>query len=370
MKSATRFLFAAVHKGPYLSIQPLEKELGADRVSYIVAGVSRDERGKKGLPYRDMDHIMKGWGSLERFLCDLGVKTVIRGSSEDVEEINVEVSASESAAELGIPVFVIEDFPGNYWPRQGERIAGLFVEDDSLIAIHQSRGIDPDVIYATGNPRYNELMHLDTGSLRDETRRTLGLKDETVMLWAGQPDGDNSYVALNRLLDNYRDPRVTLLFRAHPRDKTYVNGRYAGLLAGSPMLVHDVSSYPDALGLYCASDLVTTQFSSAGVEASYLGVPALFVLFDDLGKEYLRSFKGYDCLPWCNTSCSFSLESGDDIGDVMNRALFDTAARRQVQANFRHHFGDRADSGVAIADRIRAGGGEAAGSEKPGYGSG
>ena len=367
MKLATPFLFAAVHKGPYLSMQPLEKELGADRVSYLVEGVSREQRAKSGQPYRDMDHIMRGWGSLERFLRDLGVKTVIRGSSEDVEGLNVEVSASESAAELGIPVFVIEDFPGNYWPRPGERIAGLFVEDDSLIAIHQSRGIDPDVIYATGNPRYNELMHLDCGSRRAKSRRTLGLKDETVMLWAGQPDDDNSYVALSRLLDNYRDPGVTLLFRAHPRDKAYLNGRYAGLLAESPMPVHDVSSFSDFLGLYCASDLVTTQFSSAGVEASYLGVPALFTLFDDLGKKYLRSFKGYDRLPWCNNGCAFLLESGDDIGDGMNRALFDTAARKQVRANFRHHFGDRADSGAAIADRIRAAVGEAARPETAGH---
>ena len=133
------------------------------------------------------------------------------------------------------------------------------------------------------------------------------------MLWAGQPDGDNSYRSLERILSRFSSPNTVLLFRAHPRDSAYNTGKYATLISNIAPRVLDVSSYPSVIDLYCASDLVITQFSSAGVEASYLGVPALFVLFNDLGKEYLRSFKGYDSLPWCEEGCSFLIEREEDV---------------------------------------------------------
>ncbi len=351
--SLAPFLFAAVHKGPYLSIEPLEAELGTDRIRYLVEGVSKNERSQKGLPYVDMEVVESWWGSLERFLIDTGVKAVIRSSSEDVAERNVEELSSIAAGKADIPVFVIEDFPGNYWPKPDERIDGLFVEDDSMNELYRSRGVDSQIIYASGNLRYNALVGLDRMSRRAETRKSLGLSDEPTVLWAGQPDGDNSYRALDRLLQHFDGTGTSLLFRAHPRDEAYNAGAYSELQANTSMKVVDTSSYPNVLDLYCASDLVVTQFSSAGVEASYLGVPALFVLFKDLGKEYLRTSKGYDSLPWCSNGCAFLIESEMDIKSVMEQALLDADARDQVRSNFQRRFVARADGARIIADRIR-----------------
>ena len=261
--------------------------------------------------------------------------------------------ASLTAGNRDIPVFIVEDFPGNYWHRPGNRLDNLFVENESLVGLHESRGVDSNDIYITGNPRYNGLSYVDRGGRRKQARKDLGLEDEPVMLWAGQPDGDNSYLALERLLISFKSDKVTLLFRAHPRDKAYTTGKYEPLLANTFMNVLDASSYPDPLSLYCASDLVITQFSSAGVEASYLGVPAMFVLFDDLGKQYLRSYKGYDSLPWCSNGCAFLVEREEDIGDVMEQALFDSGSREKVRENFRRRFGDSTDSAQAIAERVR-----------------
>ena len=353
MKQVLPFLFVSVHKGPYLSIQPLEEELGVHKVSYLVEGVSREERTQRGLPYLSLSQVEAHWGSLGGFLREMKVKAIIRSSSEDVLERNVEELISVAAKTIGTPVFVVEDFPGNYRPQPDERLDGLFVEDESMVELHKSRGVDPSVIYTTGNPRYNVLTRLDRREEWSETRNSLGLGDSRVMLWAGQPDGDNSYRALERLLKSFSTERVTLLFRAHPRDRFYTDGEYGSLLANSSMEVLDVSAYPDVVGLYCSSDLVITQFSSAGVEAGYLGVPALFVLFDDLGKEYLRCFKGYEMLTWCNNGCAFLIESEIEIKDVMERAMFDADARDQVRSNFQRRFGARGDCAQAIADRIR-----------------
>jgi len=306
------------------------------------------------LPYLDLGQVESAWGNLENCLLEMGTKAIIRSSSEDVPEQNVEELVSAAAKQVGVPVFVVEDFPGNYWPKPVHRIDGLFVEDESLIELYKSRGIDPQIVYNSGNPRYSKLASLDAPSRRVKVREDLGLGDDRVMLWAGQPDGDNSYWALERLLKRFGKGAVTLLFRAHPRDAAYTTGKYGELFSRVSMKVLDTSAYPDALDLYCASDLVITQFSSAGVEASYLGVPALFVLFDDLGKQYLRTFKGYDTLPWYHESCAFLLEQESEVERVLAQALFDRSSREEVCANFQRRFGARTDSASVISHRIQA----------------
>ena len=353
MPEMDRFLFVAIHKGPYLSIQPLEEALGAGRFLYLVEGVARQERADQGLTSLDLGQIQEEWGSLEDYLRRAQVRAVIRSSSEDVPGVNAEELASTAATNCDTPVFVVEDFPGNYWPRPGHRLDSLFVEDNSLVGLHCSRGTDPGVIYNTGNPRYSWLMSVDRDGQRLKARKALGLANEPVILWAGQPDGDNSYWALERLLRHFNRHRVTLLFRAHPRDLSYQTGKYDALLAETNMRVVDVSPLPDVVGLYCAADLVLTQFSSAGVEASYLGVPTLFVLFEDLGKKYLMDHKGYDRLPWCEVSGAFLIEREDEIADVTEQALFDSSSRDKVSANFQRTFGARSDSALLIAHRIR-----------------
>lgn len=342
-------LFVAVHQGPYLSIQPIEQELGGRQVFFLAEGVARQERDRNGMPSLDLAQVQRQGGGLAEFLRKTRVAAVIRSTSEDVPGINVENLASAAAREAGVPLFVVEDFPGNYWPKSGDGLAGLFVEDESLAQLHQSRGTDPRVIHGTGNPRYNALNALNARKLRSEVRRALGLAEERVVLWAGQPDGENSYHTLARLLDGFNRSPVTLLFRAHPRDQSYGAGRYAGLLSKTSMKVMDVSQHPGALGLYCAADLVVTQFSSAGVEASYLGTPALFLLFDDLGGKALRSLKGYDRMPWCADHCSFLVEREEEVARGLEEALFNASAREQVRSNFRRRFGARGDSAKVIA---------------------
>ena len=346
------FLFAAVHQGPYLSIRPLEQALGGGKVAYLVDGVAKAARAKDGLAYLDMDHLEQEWGSLDSLLERSQVKAVIRSTSEDVVGCNVEALASEAADRMGIPVFVVEDFPGNYRASPVQRLDGLFVEDSSMIELHCSRGLNPDIIFSYGNPRYSGLAHLDRQGLRLETRTALGLTDEPVLLWAGQPDGGNSYLAFERLLQGFPSRGAVLLFRAHPRDEAYQNGKYRRLLADAGSKVIDTSAYTNSFGLYCAADLVATQFSSAGVEASHLGTPALFVLFNDLAKEFLRTHKGYDTLPWCNHGSSFLIESEDEVEYVLEQALFDRECRQKVLSNFHRQFGVSKDCPQRIARRI------------------
>ena len=350
-------LFAAVHNGPYLSLKPLEAKLGGAKVHYLAAGPAKQRRVEAGLPFLELDNVVRNSGNLENFIKTNEITAVVRGTSvitDEPCEANPETEATIAAERVGIPVLAIEDFPGNYRPEPQERLDCLCVGEEATVQVHRNRGVDQDVIFNTGNPRYDELKKVDREYLKTSTKTELRLSDELVLLWAGQPDGENSYLALERLLRCFGDRPSTLLFRAHPRDAAYLGGKYQEQLSAAPMRVLDVTGHSDPIGLCCASDLVVTQFSSLAVEASHLGVPALFTLFDDLGKEFLRTLYGFDQLPWSADKCSFLIENESEAQGVLETALFDESAREEVRSNFQSRFASRSDSAQVVADRIMA----------------
>jgi hypothetical protein len=349
-------LFVSVHMGPYQSIVPLEREFDRNAVRYLLGGLSKEARQSEGGEYWDMARVEAKYGTLNQFFRAESVRAVVIGTSDGVPDGNVEERAVQEAEAANVFVFVVEDFPGNYQHRPNCRLDGLFVEDDLLRDVHGSRGVPQDRIYCTGNPRYDALRMLGPKELRRKTRAALGIGEEIkAVLWAGQPDGDNSYRTLERLLPHLPKREVRLLFKAHPRDRLYREGAYEKMLGCMPSAI-DVTSEKETSGLCCAADLVITQFSSVGVEASYLGTPTLYVLFDDLGKAYLRQHKGYDCVPWAMRDAAFLLDSSfSPVGlrAIIRAALFDEASRQKIRENFTTFYGSRPASTQTVAAVIR-----------------
>lgn len=346
------FVLTAVHMGPYQSVLALEAPLGSGRVIYVVEGISREHRQARGEPFLDFLSIEAEYGDLAGFMDTLKPAAVIRSSSEGVDGTNVESLLASVAAERDVPVFVVEDFSGNFWAKPEERVDALFVEDEATAKRHLARGIPRERVYATGNPRYDALRKIDRLAKRAETRRALGLSDENVVLWVGQPHGRDSYRTLELLLPHFKEAGATLLFRAHPRDLAYRGGKYAPLLAAAGIAGLDVSQLSDVIGLCCASDLVVTQFSSVAVEAGYVGTPALFALFDEVGGRYFRTHKGYAVPPWCENGSAFLIDDAKMGSAVINRAMHDGEARRAILENFARHYTERPESALAIATVI------------------
>lgn len=353
-KGCGTFLFVAIHKGPYLSLLPLESSLKGNNVIYLVEGVAKEERSSLGLLFFDLDIVEQTWGDLAGFIRYLNPNAVIRGCSEDVIGPNIESMSSEICNVLDIPLFAVEDFPGNYQNNSNFRLDGLFVEHQSVSELHVRKGIHPSVIHVAGNPRYNAFADIQVNVLRKHMRTKLNLKESTTVLWAGQPDGNNSFLSLERTLIRLQDTRVVLLFRAHPRDELYRTGLYTRLFQKALVRVKDVSSVPDIIGLYCASDLVATQFSSAAVEASHLGIPALYVLFDDLAKKYLRKAKGYNKPIWADGYSSFVIEDIDESIMTISEALFNNRSRVKKINNFNKNFGKDLENVSEIISHIKS----------------
>jgi hypothetical protein len=320
---------------------------------WVLAGVAADERRAAGMPMIDGTRISSS--DAMALLAELRPAAIVRGVSEDVAGNNPEALFARAAASAAIPVFAVEDFPGNFWPQPEERLDGLFVEDEVTRGLHVARGVGVDRVHPTGNPRYDALADVDRGERRKQTRDKLGLVEEDrAVLWVGQPNASDSVATLERLLPDLRRLGATLLVRAHPRDSVEAGHAYARLLAGAGLHTLNVTAFPGVTDLCCGSDLVATQFSSVAVEASHLGTPAVFALFDDLGGRYLRERKGYAVPPWCAGGAAYLIRTHGEVGPVLNRALDSAASRRRIVHNFVTRYGSRANRASMVAEMIRS----------------
>ena len=331
--------------GPYQSLMPLAPFLEAP-VVYVVDGIARRHRAAAGGSFTDAAGVAARGGA-ESFLTDVNAGVLVRGTSDDVEGANLEDVLAAAATVLGIPVVVVEDFPGNFHPETGIRVDALCVEADAIVDLHAARGVERTRIHVSGNPRYDALRAVDRVARRMRMRAALRLGDERTVLWVGQPDSRASYATLGAVLSCLHD--ATLLFRAHPRDAGYAGGRYTDLLGGDGVVAVDVTHHADVAGLCCAADLVVTQFSSVAVEAGYLGTPALFVLLPEFGGAYMRKHKGYAIPPWCKENCAFLVDDAKMTAVVVNSAMHDPEAREAVRTNFARRYATRPPSAPAVA---------------------
>ena len=67
------YLLVAIHEGPYLSIQALEKELGSDTVTCLVEGIAQGDRVRDALPYLGMAEVEEQNPQLKISLLNLDV---------------------------------------------------------------------------------------------------------------------------------------------------------------------------------------------------------------------------------------------------------------------------------------------------------
>lgn len=262
----------------------------------------------------------------EAWLRALKPAALVRGTSALPAARNYEASLAAAAVRLGIPVYAVEDFPGNYGD-DPHALRLLFVEHASSLRHHIARGHDPRHVRVIGALRRPVKFAQIT---RAAARRRYGLAaDARVVLWAGQPDARacaGTLRALSAALDAETD---VVLYRAHPRGHTVPPLR----LKRSRVI--DVSREPDASTAVRASDAVLTQFSSLAVEAGAAGVPGVFVLLPKWGRRYLLSRTGLDDLPWTKAGAAFAIRRASDARTVIRRAIGDPSARAHALRRWR-----------------------------------
>lgn len=303
MGRAHLILFFACDHGPKAVLKPMARHYG-EQVSASI--LSRRE-------WRDL-------------LIAEGIRLLVCGTSGSEAGSMAERDARLAAKDAGIALACIEDFPGNYIHWDGAAADWLIVESEFSIRVYRSRGGHLPRMVVIPPGRYDHL--------RGGARETIRPRGAATILWAGQPETNDSIATLGWLLEALQGQQYRLLFRAHPRDPGWKAGQYSSLLRGRGVAWEDVTNEPLSETFHRHIDLTVSQFSSVAIEGGFHGVPALFVLLPEAGAGTLKKLKGYSVPSVCEDGAGFLVTERSQSA-VLKGALYDQAEREQVMTRFR-----------------------------------
>lgn len=265
---------------------------------------------------------------------------VIAGTSGSIRGRAIESAARRAATDAGKKVVVVEDYPGNYFHVAGSHTDLLVVDSEFSGCINREKFstrcppqfVCPPFRYDPYRARAVELRARTQAQWLDDPRRSLKV------LWAGQPETDDALGTLERLCPLLRRHDAGLLFKAHPRDRGYKDGRYQNLFLASGIPVTDVTSLglDDCMAL--APRLLVTQFSSMAIEAGFYGIPSVHFLYPDIGGKRLLDLKGFGVTPWCEAGASILINGYSGEEETFATALLDETVRRNTMAKFDAYF--------------------------------
>ena len=283
------------------------------------------------LPEEPMQATQAYWLALMRSTRASGLAC---GTSDTPAGRALEAAARRAAAQAGIAAAAIEDFPGNYYDVPGGEVALVVVESAAVANFTRAKLGRACPALASVSPARYDAYRREAPSLRARVNAHWASGERSV-LWAGQPETEDSLRTLARVLPHVRRHGATLLFKAHPRDLGYRAGAYRALLADG---ARDVTALavPEALAL--APLLVVTQFSSVAIEAGFYGIPSLSVLLSEAGGSRLLEKKNYAVPPYCEAGAAVFAREAEDIPGVFAVALEERTQRENIIRCFDAYF--------------------------------
>lgn len=277
-------------------------------------------------------------GEWQNYLTDNKFSGVVVGTSRSIDGRKSESSVRIAATSLGLPVILIEDYPGNYY-HVGHADTNLLIVDSQFsIDIYKKELNDLlPPCWICNSVRYDQYRSPGNEPLSAVPVGAAGT-DSVNILWIGQTETNVNADTLRRLCSTLASYQVCVLLKAHPRDPGYHEGVYQRVLEDHGVEFIDVTglSFVDCLAHKLV--LCMTLFSSLAVEAGFYGIPAVHLLYEDIGFQRLLDIKGYGIPPWCTAGASFLVTDDSQQEDIIRTALFDDAERNRVMSRFSHYF--------------------------------
>lgn len=263
---------------------------------------------------------------------------LVCGTSDSPAGKAVEAGARRAAAAAGIPIAVVEDFPGNYRTVPGSNTSLLLVESPAAIALARDRlGAACPPTLSLSPARYDDYRR-HARSRRTLIREAWDTGNRRYVLWAGQPETVDCLLTLDALRPALAGLQLSLLFKAHPRDAGYTGGAYRDLLNDAALSPVDVTSLPVEAALLQAPRLVITQFSSVAMEAGFYGIPGLNVLLPGAGADRLLEKKSCTVPPHCLEGAALYTHDRAALTDMVRSGVADESLRAGIVRCFDSYF--------------------------------
>jgi len=263
---------------------------------------------------------------------------LVCGTSDSPAGRAVETAARRAATAAGLPILMVEDFPGNYRVEPDCDTRLLLVESTAAINLtHKRLGSACPRLQALSPARYDPYR-LQAAARRARIRGAWAGGGKPAVLWAGQPETADCLATLAVLRPLLAQRPLQLLFKAHPRDAGYHSGAYRNLLGDPALSPVDVTALPVDDALLLAPRLVITQFSSVAIEAGFYGIPGLNILLPGAGADRLFEKKAYRLPPHCQEGAALHAHDMQALARALHSGTSDETARAGIIRCFDSYF--------------------------------
>ncbi len=335
MDGTYRSLLVAVDSGARAGLKPLSEYDGFYFADY------------KGRGCEDLEH----WLAIFK---ETNCASLVVGTSDSQRGRNVESAARLGAASAGLKTIVIEDYPGNYRLVDGAGTDLLIVDSAFAKQLHKKNlGAACPPIWMCNNARYDPLRR-EAAGLRKQLKNiwSSSSRPPHCVLWAGQPETQDAIGTLSRLAPDLVRMGTYVLFKAHPRDPGYGSGVYQDLFEGHGLAYRDVTLLNLGSCMEYGPRVTLTQFSSLAIEAGFYGLPAVHILYKDIGFRRLYRKKGFGIPPWCTRKAAFLITDREQHGAVLSMALIDEQERASRMQEFDDYFGVSKEAAPLLIKKI------------------
>ncbi|WP_448546803.1 hypothetical protein [Thalassotalea fusca] len=192
----------------------------------------------------------------------------VSGPDTGIDEVTLAFAESHN-----IPTHAYQGFWGDFNQQATSLPQFVFALDQLAVRVNQQRL--PNVqSYPVGSLKHIDFEHVDAVSRRSSRRANLGLHDEILVGFYGQPlDTNNGYLnTVDRFIEHLAlwDKPFVLMYRAHPKESQALQNRtWAKMNQHLPNhIIRDSSS--DIVDSICGCDLVVSAFSTCGIDNVYL----------------------------------------------------------------------------------------------------
>lgn len=239
------------------------------------------------------------------------------------------------AAADRIPTFALQDFCGDVNLTLGVAAGTYLVADDEAAAL--TRSIAAAATVVVGAPKYAAFGQSRPIELRHSTRERLGVATgQAIFGFFGQPLGELAdYPALPAALAAAvaaLDDGSVLLYRPHPKEPEALRAAVRTGLDASGLEWHEDVS-PDASSAIAACDVVSSAFSTCGVDYLYLNRESpmplgnVVYLFPASVADVYRAHTRIDFLPAERQGLATAVRSMDALPSAVARSRNPAAAQ-------------------------------------------
>ncbi|HZP37413.1 MAG TPA: hypothetical protein VFE48_13095 [Methylomirabilota bacterium] len=259
----------------------------------------------------------------------------------------------------GRPTFALQDYPGDANAIGGIHAGTYFVRDEAAAALTRRRwGVSATPV---GSLRHAPYAHLDVAHLRTEARARAGAVDDRPLIgfFAQPPEvpgHDGAFADLVTALGTLPTSPLVLL-RGHPKQPDAA-AAYAARLAAAGLAVHDATGEGPAEPWLAACDLVTTCYSTCGIDYAFLSARSprplgsvLFLLTRAETRDFLARYAGVRSPDGAGAGLGRVAERAEDLPRLLRDALAPANAAAYHAASLRLPRSARLD---VVVDAVRA----------------